>query len=157
QSQLGVAMRGEILVSPGLDGLVRAYGSALSPLSFAVFLPSMAAANYERQGKPLTPQTMMEVEAYARTEYVTDLIKGTPDSAALERLVQRVATYTGLDPTLVRKSGGRIELPLFQRELYRDRGLVPSVYDSNLTLEDPFPWTRDLQATDPMLDLILAP
>jgi carboxypeptidase C (cathepsin A) len=155
QRQLGMAPAGIVMVSPVLDA--RARGSAdISPLPYVITLPSMAAAKYEREGRPLTPTTLAEVEAYARGEFVTDLMKGTSDPAAVARVVERVTRYTGLDPALVRKMGGRIDNATYLRELYRDQGRLASIYDPNVTAFDPFPWSSTSRAGDPILDSIVA-
>jgi len=59
------------------DGVTRSRSAclgrkdALSPLRWAINLPSMAAGYYERQGKPLDDASMAAVELYSRTEFVT--------------------------------------------------------------------------------------
>ena len=155
QREIGVAPAGIVMVSPVIDYRARGH-TDLSPLSYMITLPSMAAAKYEREGKPLSPQTLAEVEAYARGEFVTDMLKGQSDPAALDRLVQKVTTYTGLDPALVRRMGGRIDTQTFLRELYRDQGRIASIYDANVTAYDPFPWAQNRRAGDPILDSIVA-
>jgi carboxypeptidase C (cathepsin A) len=155
QRQLGVAPSGIIMVSPVLDARTRA-AADLSPLPYMTTLPSMAAAKYEREGKPLNAQTLAEVEDYARGEFVTDLLKGQSDPAAVNRVVERVTRYTGLDPALVRRMGGRIDTQTFLRELYRDQGRLASIYDANVTAYDPFPWAQARRAGDPILDSIVA-
>jgi carboxypeptidase C (cathepsin A) len=155
QRELGVAPAGMVMVSPVLDARTRG-AVDISPLSYMITLPSMAAAKYEREGKPLTPETLAEVEAYARGEFVTDLLKGQSDPAAVGRVVERVTRYTGLDPALVRRMGGRIDTQTFLRELYRDQGRIASIYDANVTAYDPFPWAQNKRAGDPILDSIVA-
>ena len=156
QTKMGVGVSGVVMVSPALDGRSAADPDT-SPMSWVATLPSMAAANYERQGKTLTPQQMAEVENYARTDYVTDLLKGRQDQAAVDRIVQKVAAYTGLNETGVRHMGGRIESRAFLRDLYRDQGKLGSWYDSNVTAFDPYPWSPQQETGDPILQGILAP
>ncbi|WP_309605253.1 S10 family serine carboxypeptidase-like protein [Phenylobacterium sp.] len=156
QTQLGVGINGMVMVSPYLEPPMD-QAPDFSPMPWVTTLPSMAAANYERQGKVLSPAQMAEVEDYARGEFVTDLMKGRRDPAAVERLVGKVTAYTGLNADFVRKSGGRIQIGAFLRELYRDKGRIASVYDSNVTQEDPFPWSADGRRGDPILDAIIAP
>lgn len=155
QQTLGVAPAGMVMVSPVIDYRARGH-TDLSPLAYMITLPSMAAAKYEREGKPLSPETLAEVEAYARGEFVTDMLKGQSDPAALNRLVERVTRYTGLDPALVRRMGGRIDTQTFLKELYRDQGRIASIYDANVTAYDPFPWAQTRRAGDPILDSIVA-
>jgi carboxypeptidase C (cathepsin A) len=156
QTRLGVGVNGMVMVSPYLEPPMD-QAPNFSPMTWVTTLPSMAAANYERQGKPLSPAQMAEVEAYARGEFVTDLMKGRRDPEAVNRLVAKVTAYTGLDPAFVKRSGGRIDIRAFLRELYRDTGKIGSVYDSNVTQDDPFPWAPDDQRGDPILDAIIAP
>jgi carboxypeptidase C (cathepsin A) len=140
----GVGVTGLILISPLLDFDVKtATGvsrETLSPMQFAVDLPSMAAANYERQGKTLSPELMHEVEEYSRGEYVTALLKGVSDPDGFDQMIKRVATYTGIDETLVRQAGGRLEQEFFLRELFRSSGGFASRYDINWVAKDPYPW-----------------
>lgn len=156
QRELGVGPSGVIMVSPFLDARTQSFED-ISPLPYIVTLPSEAAANYERQGKPLNAQTLAEVEDYARSEFAVDLLKGRSDPAAVARIVERVTRYTGLDPQLVRHMGGRVDPGVFLRELYRDQGKLASIYDSNVTTWDPYPWSQDQRAGDPILDAIIAP
>lgn len=156
QTQLGVGVNGMVMVSPYLEPPMD-QAPDFSPMPWVTTLPSMAAANYERQGKSLSPALMREVEDYARGEFVSDLLKGRRDPAAVDRLVGRVTAYTGLPADFVHKSGGRIEIGAFLRELYRDKGRIASVYDSNVTQEDPFPWAANGRRGDPILDAIIAP
>jgi carboxypeptidase C (cathepsin A) len=156
QTRLGVGINGMVMVSPYLEPPMD-QAPDFSPMTWVTTLPSMAAANYERQGKSLSNAQMAEVESYARGEFVTDLMKGRRDPAAVDRLVTKVTAYTGLDPEFVKRSGGRIEIGAFLRELYRDKGKIGSVYDSNVTQDDPFPWAPQGRRNDPILDAIIAP
>jgi carboxypeptidase C (cathepsin A) len=155
QSRLGVAMNGLVLVSPYLDPAA-SIDSELSPLPWMLTLPSIVAANLERQGK-LTDAKMGEVVDYTRTEYVADLLKGHSDPQGLERIVKRVTDLSGLDPTFVRRSGGRLETQAYLREVFRSEGKLGSRYDSNVTSWDPFPFSPTQLSNDPILDSIIAP
>ena len=155
QSQLGVAMNGIVAVSPYLNPAIDENGE-LSPMPWIVTLPSMAAANLERQHK-LSAETMAPVIAYARGEYATDLLKGRSDPQALTRVVDRVSELTGLDKTFVRRSGGRIDVGAYLREVFRAEGKIGSVYDSNVTSFDPFPFSPEQRGNDPLLESIIAP
>ena len=156
QTVQGVGVSGVVMVSPALDGRNDADPDT-SPMGWMATLPSMTAANYERQGKPLNPQTMADVETYTRTEFVTDILRGRQDQAAVDRIVKRVTAYTGLPEEDVRHMGGRIESREFLRALYRDQGKLGSWYDSNVTAYDPYPWSPYQRTGDPILNGILAP
>jgi carboxypeptidase C (cathepsin A) len=75
----------------------------------------------------------------------------------VDRVVGKVTAYTGLNPAFVRASGGRIDSRAYLRELYRDTGKIGSWYDSNVTQDDPFPWSPQGRRGDPILDAIIAP
>ena len=155
QTRLGVAMNGVVLVSPYLDPAAST-DLNLSPLPWMLTLPTIVAANLEREGK-LTDVKMAEVIDYTRTEYVVDLLKGHSDPQALERIVKRVTDLSGLDPTFVRRSGGRLETQAYLREVFRSEGKLGSRYDSNVTSWDPFPFSPTQINNDPILDSIIAP
>ncbi|MBB5339793.1 S10 family peptidase [Tunturiibacter gelidoferens] len=154
QSQTGVAVNGLVLVSPALAP--QAGSQDISPIPWMITLPSIVAANYERQGK-LTNESMAEVIDYTRGEYAVDLMKGNSDPAATPRLVKRVTELTGLDPTFVKQSGGRLETQAFLREEFRETGKLGSRYDPNVTAYDPFPYNPTQETQDPILLSIIAP
>ncbi len=155
QAQLGVAMNGVVLVSPYLNPTNRE-DSDLSPLPWMLTLPSITAAHLERENK-LTPQAMADVIAYTRGEYATTLLKGRSDPDATQKMIQRVTELTGLDPAFVKYSGGRLETEAYLREVFREQGKLGSVYDSNVTSFDPFPFSPEQRANDPILAAMIAP
>jgi len=155
QSQLGVAMNGVVLVSPYLNPSLEDNGE-LSPIPWMVTLPSITAAHLERENK-LTPAAMADVISYTLGEYATDLLKGRSDAEANPRLIKKVTELTGLDPEFVKYSGGRLETGAYLREAHREQGKLASVYDSNVTSYDPFPFAPEQRANDPILASIIAP
>jgi carboxypeptidase C (cathepsin A) len=156
QTVMGVGVSGLVIISPLVDG--RMIGDPdNTPLSWAATLPSMAAARYELSDKTPTPELMAEVEAYARTDFALDLLRGVRDEAAVERIVAKVAQYTGFDPAVVRRMGGRIDSRAFLREMHRDQGRLGSWYDPNITGFDPYPLAPSQRTGDPILMGIHAP
>jgi carboxypeptidase C (cathepsin A) len=151
QTEIGVGISGITMVSPALDPPALGAKDALSPLRWAINLPSMAAGYYERQGKPLDDASMAAVELYSRTEFVTDFLAGRSDKAATDRLATKVAALTGLDPGLVRKLDGRVDVMTYLRESRRGEGRIGSFYDSNVTAFDPFPASAEPDFLDPIL------
>ncbi len=119
-------------------------------------LPSISAAYLERQHK-LTPQAMSQVIEYTRGPYVTDLLKGRSDPEATARIVKKVTELTGLELEFVRRSGGRLEIGAYLREVFRESGKLGSIYDSNVTSFDPYPWAPDQRTNDPLLESMIAP
>ena len=158
QSRLGVGLNGITMVSPYLNPAAsNSDENALSPLPYMISLPSMAAANLERQGKLTGPAALTEVENYDRTEYAADLFRGRSDPQAIERMTAKVSAYIGLDPVIVRRSEGRVDIGTYLREVHRSEGKIGSIYDSNVTAYDPFPGAPQQQSNDPILDAIIAP
>jgi carboxypeptidase C (cathepsin A) len=155
QSQLGVALNGVVLVSPYLNPTISG-NENLSPIPWMVSLPSITAANLERQNK-LTPETMADVIAYDEGEYATTLIKGPADKADNDKMIAKVTEMTGLDPEFVKYSGGRLDIGAYLREVHREQGKLGSIYDSNVTSFDPFPYSPEQEANDPILASIVAP
>jgi carboxypeptidase C (cathepsin A) len=154
QSQLGVAMNGLVLVSPYLNPT---FGDGnLSPIPWMITLPSITAAHLENEGK-LTPEAMQEVIAYTRGDYAEALLKGRSDPAATQQMIEHVTQMTGLDPAFVKYSGGRLETGAYLREVHRSQGLIGSVYDSNVTSPDPYPFAPEQESNDPILESIVAP
>lgn len=157
QSQTGVGVSGMTLVSPYLDPPAIGEADALSPLPWMINLPSMAAGRLERQGKPLNEAALAPIEKYDRTEFMTDLMAGPKDKAATDRLSAKVAELTGLDPKLVRRLDGRVDIGTYLRETHRADDKVGSVYDSSVTAYDPFPASADARYNDPLLVTLIAP
>ena len=93
QSQLGVAMNGVVLVSPYLNPTLEQNGD-LSPLPWLVTLPSITAANLERQGK-LTPEAMKGVIDYTLGDYLTTVVHGYTDQAGDRRDDQKGHRHDG--------------------------------------------------------------
>ncbi|HEY5382472.1 MAG TPA: peptidase S10 [Acidobacteriaceae bacterium] len=149
QTQLGVGVNGLFLVSPYLNP---DFGDRnLSPIPWMITLPSITAAHLENEGK-LTPEAMKDVIAYDEGEYASTLIKGPEDPAATNAMIAKVTDMTGLDPQFVKFSGGRLETSAYLRETHREKGEIGSVYDSNVTDPDPFPYSPEQQGSDPILE-----
>ncbi|SFK19778.1 S10 family peptidase [Rhodanobacter glycinis] len=155
QTQLGVAMKGVVLLSPYLDPGA-SDDENVSPLPWMLTLPSIAAAHLEREGK-LTDAAMQPIIDYTRTTYASTLMQGRSNPAATAAMIQKVTELTGLDPTFVKRSGGRIETQAYLREVYRAEGKLGSRYDSNVTAWDPFPYAPHQRTGDPILNGIIAP
>lgn len=155
RGEQGVGVAGLVLVSPVLDFGGRQ--NELDPLNWVARLPSMAAA----AGAAPDRATLREAEEYAAGDYLLDLVRGESDRAAVARASERVAALTGLDPALVRRRAGRVDLNTFLRE----RGShapgepprIASAYDATITIPDPFPAAANDNAPDPVLTGLRAP
>jgi carboxypeptidase C (cathepsin A) len=155
QTDHGVGLNGIVLVSPVLD-----FGWWLqpdhAPLPKASLLPSLAAAAMEARGA-FDAATQRAAEDYAAGEYLTDLMRGYGDAAAVARMVGRVADLTGLDPQAVEHVAARIDSGDFAREVRRDDGRVISVYDATVAHDAPTPGDGRGPRADPVLDALTAP
>ena len=153
QTQQGVGVKGLILISPVLD--FRDY-SGSSLLQYVASLPTMAAVAREAKG-PVTRNDLAEVERYARSEFLLDLVKGQADVEATNRLADKVAALTGIDQAVSRRLAGRFEVGEFRREFDRRHGRVTGRYDASVTGFDPYPDSSFSHFGDPSGDPLTAP
>jgi carboxypeptidase C (cathepsin A) len=153
QTQQGVGVRGLILVSPVLD--FRDY-SGSSLLQYVNSLPTMAAVAREAKG-PVNWSDLADVERYARSDFVLDLIKGLADTEATNRLADKVAALTGIDQAVSRRLAGRFNVGEFRREFDRKNGRVTGRYDASVSGFDPYPDSNSEHFGDPSGDPLMAP
>jgi carboxypeptidase C (cathepsin A) len=151
----GVGISGLVMVSPVLDFGWRGNGRHMAN-AWIARLPSMAAAARELTA-PFDRAALREVERYASGEYLADLMRGERDGAAVERMTQKVAAFTKLDPALVKRLAGRVDTRTFLREIHRDRAQIASNYDATITGADPTPSSADSHYDDPVLSAVTAP
>jgi carboxypeptidase C (cathepsin A) len=152
QSDEGVGVSGLIMLSPLLDSHVMS-GYA-DPLGWVDMLPSEVAVVRAEHG-PVTRAGLADVEAYAAGDYLTDILRGSGDTAAVDRLTAHVAGLTGFDPAVVRRMDGRLDRYRFQREL--NPGRVSSAYDGTISRPNPQPHALASQFPDPVLSGFEAP
>jgi carboxypeptidase C (cathepsin A) len=153
QTEQGIGVRGLILVSPLFD--FREF-SGSSLLQYVWSLPTMAAVARQVKG-PVTWADMAEVESYARSDFLTDLIKGQADTEATTRLADRVAVLTGIDQAVSRRLAGRLDVSEFRREFDRRNGKVTGRYDASVLGLDPNPDSSSSRFGDPSGDPLIAP
>ena len=155
QKDVGVGLNGIVMLSPVLD-----FGwfsqPRHAPWVHAVRLPSYVAAATEGKA-PLTRDMLREAESYAAGDYLVDLTRGLQDKAAVERIVGKVQTLTGLDADVVRRQAGRLDTGTVQRELARSRGRIVSAYDAGVSGYDPDPTAFRSDYEDPGLTAMTAP
>lgn len=154
QSDQGVGVSGIVLVSPLLDAHVQSGYN--DPLQWVDALPAEVAAARALKG-PVTRADLADVEQYAATEYLTDLMRGVRDTAAVARMTEHVAALTGIDRAIVARGGGRLVGDVFLHELERAKGRVSSMYDPTVSRGDPFPRRPLSQFPDPVLEGLKAP
>jgi carboxypeptidase C (cathepsin A) len=166
QTRYGVGINALVLVSPVLEYGNRGSWRGSSPTGLAAVLPSLAASAMEQKDKSvvLTRPMLAAAEAYARNEYLPDLMRGPNDKAALDRMTKRIAALINLPEPLVRQYGARVDSFIYRREANRATGQNASIYDSSVRAYDPeptsyFPASSDDPFTSgytaPMLGAIL--
>jgi carboxypeptidase C (cathepsin A) len=153
QTRQGVGINGLILISPVLD--FREFGGS-SLLQYVISLPSMAAIAREAR-HPVTRADMADVEAYARGDFLADLVKGEADREATTRLADRVSALTGIDQAVTRRLAGRLDISEFRREFDRRDGKVTGRYDGSVLGFDPNPESSEGHFGDPSGDALIAP
>jgi carboxypeptidase C (cathepsin A) len=153
QTQQGVGVSGLILVSPVFDFRERS-GSSL--LQYVASLPTMAAVGREAKGS-ITRADMADVEAYARGDFLNDLVKGQADTDATTRLADKVAVLTGIDQAVSRRLAGRFDVSEFRREFGRRDGKVTGRFDASILGFDPYPDSTSSHFGDPSSEPLMAP
>src|SRR6185437_14134246 len=109
-----------------------------SLLQYVASLPTMAAVAREAKG-PVTRADMADVERYARSDFVSDLVKGPADKEATNRIADSVSALTGIDQAVSRRLAGRFGINEFRREFDRSQGKVTGRYDASVEGFDPNP------------------
>ncbi|HXO71080.1 MAG TPA: peptidase S10 [Bradyrhizobium sp.] len=154
QTQQGVGVKGLILVSPVLD--FRDFGGS-SLLKYVWSLPTMAAVAREKEKGSVTRADMADVEGYARSDFLTDILKGEADTEATNRIADRIAAFTGIDQAVSRRLAGRFNAVEFRREFDRKNGKVTGRYDASVTGFDPSPDSSFYHFDDPSAEPLYAP
>jgi carboxypeptidase C (cathepsin A) len=154
QTQQGVGVKGLILISPVFD--FREFGGS-SMLKYVWSLPTMAAVAREKEKGSVTRAGMADVEAYARGDFLTDILKGEVDTEATNRISDKVAALTGIDQAVSRRLAGRFEVVEFRREFDRKNGKVTGRYDASATGFDPYPDSSFYHFDDPSAEPLYAP
>ena len=135
QVDQGIGVKGLILISPVMD-FREFWGSTI--LQYVGSLPSYAAVARQMKG-PVTRADLADVEAYARGDFLADLVKGEADTQATNRIADKVAALTGIDQAVSRRLAGRFDAIEFRREFDRKNGRITGRYDASVMGFDPYP------------------
>ena len=149
QEQQGIIISGIVMLSPLIDGALT-FGNARSALGAALQLPSLAAAELERNGA-FNKQAQAEAERFALTEYLTTLAGPAPQGEAARNFYARVAKITGLPEDVVTRTRGFIR-NTYIKHLRAGDGKIVSHYDATFAVPDPFPEQESARGPDPILD-----
>jgi carboxypeptidase C (cathepsin A) len=141
----GIGVAGLIMVSPVLD-----FGrsTAFDPLFWVEHLPSLVAVARAKKG-PVTRADLADVETYATGDFLRDQLAGPRDAAALARMAARVAALTGIDPALVLREGGSLDIRTFLANIAPGR--TASIYDATITDPDAYPTIPYFREPEPIL------
>ena len=142
----GVAISGIVMLSPLLEGWLT-FGDDGSALRAALQLPSLAAAELERNNK-FTLEAQLAAEKFAMSDYLTTLAVRPPQGTAAKSFYQRVAQMTGLSENNIAQSRGFVND--FVKTLRT--GKIVSRYDADFAVDDPFPERASSRGSDPILD-----
>jgi len=154
QRDQGIGVRGLILISPVLD--FREFTGS-SMLQYVWSLPTYAAVARRAKGKAVTRADMTDVESYATSDFLIDLIKGQADVDANNRLSDKVAELTGIDQAVSRRLAGRFDVAEFRREFDRRNGRITGRYDASVMGPDPNPDSSFFSFSDPSGEGLAAP
>ena len=126
-----IAVRAMVLVSPVLDFDGRR-GSWRLPQSHVALLPSMAATRLERTGTVPSRAALADVEAYARSDYLVDLLRGPRDVPAVLRMAERVAALSGIPIESVTGQAARFTIGTFLALSPDLKDTGASIYDAGM-------------------------
>lgn len=101
--------------------------------------------------------SVADVEKYAQTDFLLDLVRGETDSEATNRIADKFAAFTGIDQAVSRRLAGRFDPIEFRRELDRKDGMVRGRYDASISGLDPYPDSSFFHFGDPSSDPLIAP
>ena len=151
QEDVGIRPSGIVMISPALE-FSFVYGDEYQPLTYALTLPALAAANLERQGVSgeALRRGMAEAEAYALGPYLEALASGL--ESGRDRASGEVARLTGLPEEVVRRRFARLTPDVFAKERERGSGEVLSPYDGTLASPDIAPESAFPVGPDAVLD-----
>jgi len=157
QQGKGIGLSGAILISPALE-LSLLDSSDYDVLSWVDRFPVMAMAAYQharalRFAKAGDLQEVKEkAEAFAMKDLALLLTNGDGmGEVNRKRILKTFANMIGLDPLLAERSGGRVGLMRFARELLKDERKVIGIYDASVAADDPFPDRDTYEGADPTL------
>ena len=153
QVDQGIGVKGLILISPVMD-FREFWGSGI--LQYVGSLPTYAAVARQMKG-PVTRADLADVEAYARGDFLADLVKGQTDTQATNRIADKVAALTGIDQAVSRRLAGRFDTGEFRREFDRKNGRITGRYDASVLGLDPYPDSNSSRFADPTGEGIAAP
>ena len=117
----------------------------------------MAAVAREKEKGSVTRADLADVEGYARSDFLIDILKGEADTEATKRIADKVAAFTGIDQAVSRRLAGRFDAVEFRREFDRKNGKVAGRFDASVTGFDSYPDSSFYHFGDPSAEPLFAP
>jgi carboxypeptidase C (cathepsin A) len=152
QSEQGIAVSGVLMLSPTLEGAFQ-FGGDRFALGAALQLPSLAAAELEREGA-FSKEALAEAEHFALTDYLTTLAGPPPQGEGAKRFYARLAKMTGLPVEAVTQANGFIR-DAYVKNLEAGNHKIVSHYDATFASDDPYPNSPTARGPDPILDALV--
>ena len=159
----GIALNGVVLVSSVLNFQTLEFTRG-NDLPYVLYLPTYTATAWYHKKLPADLESqdlaavLNDVQQFAAGPYATALGKG--DSLTLQErqsLVEQVARYTGLDPSVVSFNDMRLKQAVFCRELLKNQRLMVGRLDSRFTGDELSQVQREGQFWDPSMAVIRPP
>jgi carboxypeptidase C (cathepsin A) len=151
QSEQGIVASGVLMLSPTLEGAFQ-FGGDRFALGAALQLPSLAAAELEREGA-FSKEALAEAEHFALTDYLTTLAGPPPQGEAAKSFYGQVAKMTGLPVEAIAQANGFIH-DAYVKNLASSHKIV-SHYDATFAVDDPYPTSPAPRGPDPILDALV--
>lgn len=145
----GILVSGIIMASPLIEARL-IFQATDYPLGAALQLPSLAAAELERQ-KAFTAQALAQAEHFAMTDYMITLAGPAPTGTRADEFYARVAGLTGIPKDEVARTRGFVG-DIYTKATRAKSGKVVSPYDSAFEAPDPYPELAYDHSDDPILD-----
>jgi carboxypeptidase C (cathepsin A) len=148
-NEQGIMSSGILMLSPTLETSFQFGGDDLA-LGAALQLPSLAAAELERQGA-FSAEALAQAEHFALTDYLTTLAGPPLQGDAAKTFYERVAKTTGLPLDAITRSNGFIH-DAYVKDLAAGEHKIVSHYDATFASDDPYPASPAPRGPDPILD-----
>ncbi len=139
QEKLGLYLNGIMLISAVLNFQTIGFDLG-NDLPYILFLPTYTTTAWYHKRLPSELQqrdlseVVEEARAFAQEPYTLALMQGaTLSDAERERIVQKLAYYTGLSESYIERTNLRINIHRFVKELLRDQRRTVGRFDSRFT------------------------
>ena len=158
QQDFGIGLSGAVLISPALEFSLLE-GNDYNLTYWATLMPALAAAAaHHGRAKWVGASGDMEAQLNAAETFMQQTL--LPCLAMGDRLpqperqsiYQTLAEFLGLPLSLIEQHAGRIDRPVFARELLRQDRRILGLYDASVAAIDPFPDRQTYEGSDPTLD-----